>query len=706
MIWMVRALATAVLLAAPVAGRAQPQPAEGLGRCGGRPAARYVVVLDASSSLREDDRSRERTVHEYTHVLRLLSGLLCDGDSLSVHAFAPDGVRRMTPLYMLTAANRSAGTLWSVASQAIDARTGHTDLHLSLRSIRTDIFPVDGVLAVFLVTDGSFYPETPVPADNTAGGLRARLDALASLADSLRDAEATHGLARPAPPLYTIGVRSDDAWAIDQALRPAFSDVQSTRVWRRGSASVDLRDHKGTDLLRAVFRERFTRLEDLSLWRILLATPDGLWSRRFGYATGWGFPLERLQHLTARHLLFLPPAQSMECPPPAEWAEDGRAGYASMVGSVQGPPVCSLERPSRVQLADLGRRGVREFALLQGGIHAPASPLLGMHGLHQLVLADSGKTCEAGTVAAQFDHGETWPPREADAVARIWTVPLDGADEERNEPEEMTLIRLPQSHCLIPGFTGSQWQREKGEYAIFVSQSGGTTVYGGSFEPPPLRIVEQFVRPAGFPLPASELALVRVCVRRKDRLATDERMWMWLQGKELPLTAERGRARCPGRAHDDGGYLYGFSGLAILDGSDIASARIFIGRKGNGPHPADADVWVPLQLTVDGKLFLSWRWLIGVFLIGYGLQFIYLWWWTELGRERGIFIFFRLSTLASGTLSGILTCVAAEFWKMVREADMSADKVPVIFALSILAHMMKIIAAALIPEHVEEGLFE
>jgi hypothetical protein len=329
-----------------------------------------------------------------------------------------------------------------------------------------------------------------------------------------------------------------------------------------------------------------------------------------------------------------------------------------------------------------------------------------MHGLHQFVLADSGETCEIATVAAQFDHGEPWPPRDARPVAQIWTVPLGAAEEAQSQAQAMNLIRLPRSHCLIAGFTGSQWQREKGEYAIFVRQSGGMTVYGGTFESPPLRIVEQFVRPAGFPLPANELALVRVCVRRENSLATDEQMWMWLQGKQLPLTKERARSRCKRGWREDGGHLYGFSGLALLDGSDIASARIFIGRSGDGLPPIDSDVWVPLQLTVDGKLFLSWRGLILIFLVGFGLQFGYLWLGTVTGKQEGFFILFRLSTLASGTLSGILVCVAAEFWKMVREADISADKVPVIFALSILAHMMKILAAALIPEHVEESLFD
>jgi hypothetical protein len=703
---IVRTLMVAALLVIPGRAWAQLQPSNGLPQCGGRPAAHYVVVFDASSSLRKDEESRTHTVREYTRVLRLLSGLLCASDSLSVYTFAPDGVHRMAPLYVLTAANRSAGTLRRVSNLAIDTHTGHTDLHLSLQSIRADIFPDRSILAVFLVTDGSFFPQTPVPEDRTADGLRDRLDALASLADSLQTLEFIRSGSRdPAPSLYTIGVRSDNAWAIDRELDPAFSDIQSTRLWRRGTKSVDLRDHKGTDLLTAVFEDRFTRLEDISLWRILLATPDGLWSRRFGYSSGWGFPIERLQHLSARHLLFLPPAESIECPAPLNSGGNGRTAYASMEGSLEGRPVCSLERPSHEQVADLGRQGVKEFALLQGGTHEPVGQFSSMQGLHQFVLADSGKTCEIATVAAQFDHGEPWPPRDAHPVAQIWTVPLSTAEEPQNQPEEMNLIRLPRSHCLVPGFTGNQWQREKGEYAIFVSQSGGTTVYGVKFEPPPIRVIEQFVRPAGFPLPANELALVRVCVRRNSKLATDEQMWMWLQGKSLPLTSERARARCKGRSDEDG-YMYGFSGLTLLDGSDIASARIFIGRSGDGLPPTDADVWVPLQLSVDGKLFLSWRGLTIVFLIGFGLQFAYLWFGTEAGRREGMFILFRLSTIASGTLSGILVCVAAEFWKMVREADISADKVPVIFAISILAHMMKILAAALIPEHVEECLFD
>ena len=482
MIRMVRALAAALLVAAPVAGWAQPS--EGLGRCGGRPGARYVVVMDASSSLREDGPSREHTVHEYTRVLRMLSGMLCEADSLEVHAFAPDSVRRMTPLHVLTPANRFASTLRRVARLAIEARTGHTDLHLSLESIRKDILSNHGVLAVFLVTDGSFYPRNPAPDDRTADGLRDRLDALAALVDSLRAAERDPG--SPSPALYAIGVRSDDAWAVDQALAPALPASRNARLWKRGSRSLDLRDEKGTHLLSMVFRERFTRLENLSLRRILLATPDALWSRRFGYATGWGVPLQDLQDVTARHLVFLPPAQAMECPAPAA-GDDGRAGDAAIPGWVDGRPVCSVEAPSPARLAELGHQGVMEFAVFQGATLTPVHPLAGMHGLHRFVLADSGRTCEAATVAAQFDHGQSWPPRGALPVARMWTVPLDGPGASRDQPEEIDLIRLPRSHCLIPRFTGSHWRREKGEYAIFVRRSEGTTVYRGSFEPPAVR---------------------------------------------------------------------------------------------------------------------------------------------------------------------------------------------------------------------------
>jgi hypothetical protein len=174
-------------------------------------------------------------------------------------------------------------------------------------------------------------------------------------------------------------------------------------------------------------------------------------------------------------------------------------------------------------------------------------------------------------------------------------------------------------------------------------------------------------------------------------------MWMVLDEKYLPLTPERGKQRCRASSR---GAVTGFSGLVIIRSPDIHTARILVGSESSSPSHALNGVWTPVTLRLDGRLFLSWTGLTLVFAAGFLIQLIYLCCW-----KKPRFQFDRLlwwSAWTGAIISGIVCAVVAEFVVLVLETNVATDQVPVIFALSVLAHMAKLVAAALVSEHVEE----
>ncbi|HLL85567.1 MAG TPA: hypothetical protein VK420_23040, partial [Longimicrobium sp.] len=63
-----------------------------------------------------------------------------------------------------------------------------------------------------------------------------------------------------------------------------------------------------------------------------------------------------------------------------------------------------------------------------------------------------------------------------------------------------------------------------------------------------------------------------------------------------------------------------------------------------------------------------------------------------------------ISTLLGAVVSGVIVSVIAEFAAMISETDVASDRIPVVLGLSVLAHMLTLLAAALMPEYMEEFL--
>jgi len=237
----------------------------------------------------------------------------------------------------------------------------------------------------------------------------------------------------------------------------------------------------------------------------------------------------------------------------------------------------------------------------------------------------------------------------------------------------------------------------KGDYLVQV-QHDKTSILRASFRQPDDSVLVAFIRPGGLPFPSDQIALVRVCVRRATPLPNSARMWVILDEKPLPLTPERGRNRCAG------GLTTGFSGLVTLRTPNIYTARILEGTERGSPSNSLDGAWTPVTLQLDGRLFLSWWELLTVSLLGLFAQLAYLAWFKD--RRFRLDRLGRWSAWTGAVISAIVCAVGAEFVVLVRETDVATDQVPVIFALSVMAHMAKLVAAALVSEHVEEFILD
>ncbi|HYH83305.1 MAG TPA: hypothetical protein VEX86_26160 [Longimicrobium sp.] len=669
----------AVLATAAAFTPAWAQPREGLTDCGPRPPLHYAVVFDASSSLRGDSL-RAKTEESYRSILGLLSGLLCSGDQLAVYTFAADSTTAMEALEVITASSRTPAGLSAAARRVIDAHSSHTDLHLVMRRIVRDVIPDLEPDAIFVITDGSYYPLRPTPGDRRLTGLRDRLDALAAfVTDSLRPDSSG---------VFVIGVNAANSYAVDPQLGANLPRTSSQRRWR----NVDLREDHGEDLLKAVFGTRYFGLSDLSLWDVLLGRPQSVWRRRLGYLTDSDLPWSEVSTLSVEHLVYVPggPGGSPSCAlDPAIGVtvsvEEAEYGFSDGV-------LCSLSHPTRNQIAAIDQ-SARFYAFRQGTSLWPAASTEHIRGLHDLLLRDSADACAVGSVRGLFSRGDRWPPPDADAphMGEIRIRPVDS--DAWSGP--IKLILLENAGCVVPKFTTGRWPQPPGDYFVKVSHHR-TSVFRVTVDSARSQVLEAHIRPGGFPFPPDKIALVRVCVRIHPVLAGHERVWMRLSGKSLRLRPERG-SRCD----DDTPDVAAFSGLVWLERTDRGTAEVFVAGETDNPDGPQHGEWVPVTLKLDGKLFLSWVWLGLLFAGGVLVQIGYACMAQRRFQKARLK---RMATWSGALLSGIIVTVVAEFVVLVMETDVASDEIPVIFALSVLAHMIKLLAAALVPEHVEEFL--
>lgn len=667
----------AVLATAAAIDAASSQMSEGLTDCGGRPPMRYAAVFDASSSVRGNPELRADTEASYRKLLGLLGGLLCTGDRLAVYTFASDSSTRMDPLVEITSASRTPSLLSATARRVIDARSSHTDLHLVTRGIVRDVIP-GAPDAIFVVTDGSYYPFRPTPHDRTLAGVRNRLTELASFVnDSVRPESSR---------VFVIGVNAANSYAVDRQLGAVLPAASSQRRWK----DLDLLDDHGEDLLQEVFGTRYIGSSQLSLWDVLVGLPQSVWAQRLGYLTDQDLPWSEVSTLSVQHLVYVPggPGGSSSCIPPSADGVPARveeAGYA-----VDGGILCSLSHPTPAQMAAI-HRASRFYAFRQGTSLWPATGTGPIRGLNDVLLRDSANECSTGSVRSYFGGGDQWPPQNARRVGELRISPVDSI----RWSEPIGLIRLGAAGCVVPRFTRGEWPSPPGEYFVKVAHRK-TSVFRVTVKPPRSQVVEAYIRPGGLPFPSDRIALVRVCVRTRPALAGHERLWMHLGDKFLLLTLERGH-RCAGAAAD----VAAFSGLVGLEHTDRGSAEVFVADESDDPDRPQDGEWVAVTLKRDGKLFLSWLhlslWFVGGMLVQIGYVCV-------PNRRFRVERLGRVATWSGAVISGIIVAVVAEFAVLVMETDVDSDRIPVIFALSVLAHMAKLLAAALVPEHVEEFL--
>ncbi|HSU17487.1 hypothetical protein [Longimicrobium sp.] len=668
----------AVLATAAAFTPAWGQPREGLADCGARPPMRYAAVFDASSSVRDNPALRAETEASYRKLLGLLAGLLCTGDKLAVYTFVADSATRMDPLVEITSSSRTPSLLSVTAQRVIEARSSHTDLQLVTRGIVRDVIPDMAPDAIFVVTDGSYYPLRPTPGDRTLAGVRDRLTALATfVTDSVRPDSSR---------VFVIGVNAANSYAVDRQLDAVLPAASSQRRWK----NVDLLDDHGEDLLGAVFGARYIGLSDLSLWDVLVGLPQSVWARRLGYLTDRDLPWNEVSTLSVQHLVYVPggPGGSTSCALPAADSVPARveqAGYA-----VAGGVLCSLGHPTPAQIAAI-HVSSRFYAFRQGTSLWPAASTDHVRGLNDVLLRDSSNECSGGSVRNYFARGNRWPPPDAPHVGELRISPVDIITW--SEPIE--LIRLGSAGCVVPRFTSGEWPGSPGDYFVKVAHDR-TSVFRVTVDSARSQVMEAYIRPGGLPFPSDRIALVRVCVRTRPALSGHERMWMHLGDRFLLLTLERGR-RCASAASG----VAAFSGLVGLEHTDRGSAEVFVVNENDDPDSPQYGEWVPVTLKRDGKLFLSWLYLGLSFMGGMVVQMVY-----ACVTSRGFHAdrLGRIATWSGAVVSGIIVAVVAEFVVLVMETDVDSDRIPVIFALSVLAHMVKLLAATLVPEHVEEFL--
>jgi hypothetical protein len=667
---------------------AATQPPESQLDCGGRPATKYAVVLDASSSLRRHRARRDSTYRAYARILSMVSGALCRDDQLTVYTFARGPESQMVPLDTITADARSEEKIYKIASIEAENYTRHTDFLVAIQRIYGDLVREDGVNVVFLVTDGSFFPLDQEQAW-TVDALRSRLTDLGRYVQNIRDSLQ----------LQVIGVGSDNVEAVDRDLKgiswPHAGDRQW--VWRNEELELDLKDARGHALLKAIFDSTsYRKYSDFSVWTALIEYEEGAWQKNLGYTWGWGLGLNDFHDVPMRHLVFLPPGSSGSrvCPTP------GTGGAVRLPQALPldtgGRVFCSLSNPTVHELNALFQSGIRNFVFL------PAQPSRSntavLRGLHDVVSVSQGQSCDSLVMSRHFTQGGRWPA-EGEAIGSLRIINRG----DRHADTTVDLHRYMDTHCRVPAFSRESWQRKPGQYVLLFTEPGAGTVQSRAFADPETWITTTVLRPGGFPFPPDKIGLLRVCVETLNEVPSGMKLLIVLPGKSHKLTPERGRARCSlQRGRSDNRHLYGFSSIVRLPRPDLYSARLVLVSDDANPVQIGGAPWFPVEFVQNGKLFLSWWFLIGAVVFGAVIQILVLVYFDK-GRDPSARPWHKRGSAGTSIiLSAVLMVLIAEAWILAREVDMEAAISP-LFLASLVLYLIKMAAAALVPEYVEES---
>jgi Mg-chelatase subunit ChlD len=657
--------------------------------CGGRSPTKYAVVLDASSSLRRDRVLRDSTYHYYARILSMISGALCRNDQLAVYTFAKGPESQMTPLAIITASERSHERIEAIARIRAEDYTRHTDFLVALRRVQGDLVREDGVTIVILVTDGSFFPLQQEPLPWTPDAIRARLTDLGEYVQQIRGSFQ----------LQVLGIGAEREYAVDRDLNGIhWPDRPVERQWEWKGRRLDLKEARGDDLLEAIFGSMSYRsYSDYSLWETLIERPEGPWQQELGYTAGWGLSLHDFHRLKIRHLVFLPPGSSgsRNCNISGSQAAMPRAPQ-EVLNVTRGRVFCSLAEPTADELGVLHRLQVTKFAFLP--MWPSHSDTATLYGLHQVISADQEQTCDPLVMSRHFAQGGSWPPEER-SIGSLRIIPLG----PRWADTTVDLYRYKDTRCRVPAFSGDEWRREAGHYVLLFSDPEGSMAQSRTFGDPKMWVTTTVLRPGGFPFPPDKIGFLRVCVETLEQIPSGMGLRIDLQGTVHTLTVERGRERCRlQRGRGGNRHLYGFSSIIRLPQPDLRSARLVLIRDDANPVQRGEASWLPLVLVQNGKLFLSLWCLIGTVLVGAAVQVLVLVYFDRDLAATHRPWYKRGSAGTSIVLSAILAVLAAEAVVLAREVDVGATITP-LFLASLVLYLIKMAAAALVPEYVEES---
>lgn len=683
-----RALAIAALpLALAAAPPAAGQP-PGLG-CGDRPPGEYAVVLDASSSLQQNTALARSTEASYVDVLERIAGMLCQGERMVVYPMVRDSGTRMLPVDAVLPAGGTREQLRGVVQRALRHDPGHSDLLLVVRRTWEDILERPDVRAAFFLTDGSYFPHPRPAPDRRLQKVIDRLTDLQPIVASLRQ----EGL-----PFYVVGIGAAGARAVDPELTFAWPD-SAQRAWWYGAGALDLKAASGEAVLSALFGTAYVPLERLELWHLLVGGPAAPWQRRLEYRNGWARPLKDFRSVRMEHLVFRPADGGG--PGACDLVRDGPR--ASGVRPVQAVRVgehayaCSVERPTSTEIDSIAARGVTSYAFRQTPRFHPAEDPAPLYGLHEFVLSLDDTPCPEWKLSQDVLQNRL--PR-GPRVGLLELVPLSG----RRAHDTVSMVHQKSSPCIVPSVTMDTTIGRQGEYLLFLSDSKGEWVHRRRFELPKLELARVDYRPGGFPFPPGRLVLLGICVNSAAVMRPGEKLVVELDTAIYELDPIR-----PGDCPDPGPYAerpyaYGFRGVVLLASTNIAAARVGIAAEGESGSIPQRGGWLSVRLTPNGTWFLSRNCLFGSALLGALIQIIYLWYFAEI-RLRHLRKMRRLLSLAlSVFMSAMLVVVFMEFLVMVTQSPLESSSIPVPFGLVVFGHALKLLAAALVPELVEDTL--
>ncbi len=650
------------------------------------------MVLDASSSLRRGGHATRQTEESYIDVMEQIAGLMCRGERMVVYPVVRDEQIRLLPVDSVLAEDVSRARLRGLAQQALGRDPGHSDILLLVDRTREAVFSRSGTRAVFVVTDGSFYPHrVPARRDWRLQAVMDRLTDLDRLVPRLR---------QDSIPWYVVGLRADRVPAVDPELAVIWPD-SAGRAWAHGAESLDLREMSGDSLLAEVFGAAYVRQERLDLWKLMIGAPGSPWQRLLDYSNGWARGLAELRAVRMEHLMFVPEdgggpdacarvrygPRAEDAPPPVQPVRVGPNRRFA----------CSLERPTPPEIDSIVARGVAAYAFRQTPRFHPLEDPAPLYGLHEFILSADATPCPDWTLSR--DALQSRRPG-GPAVGLLEVVPIGG--ERVNDT--VSMVQHRSSPCIVPNVSLDTAGGRQGEYLLFVSDTGGEWVHRRQFQVPKLRLASVDYRPGGFPFPPGRLVLLGVCIHSTAPMRPGEKLVVELD-TALHELARAQREDCPQpRAGSQRSHVYGFRGVVLLESTNLASARVGIAPGGESASIPYRGGWLPVPLVPNGTWFLSRGCLIGSALLGALVQMGYLWFFAgvrlaNLRRMRRL-----LSVALSVFISAMLMVIFTEFCVMVNESPLHSSSIPIPFGMVVFGHALKLLAAALVPELVEDAL--